>query len=80
MFYNKVSPKCHRGNFHLSRKGCGKIQDGRNFESSIIRDHYHIYLLLWIWISPFKQINELPFPIKSSVNLWFFVDFRGNRA
>ena len=43
----------------------------------IMRDHLQFSLLL---LTEFKGINLLLFPLKSSENLLFFDDFRGNRS
>ena len=43
--------------------------------SSCIRDHHQLLLLI---LSEIDRIKQLLFPLKSSENLWFSDDFRGN--
>ena len=42
----------------------------------------YIYLLdiLLLILSKFRRINQILFPMKSSENLWFSDEFRGNRS
>ena len=51
-----------------------KTPDSNNWS---VRDRLQLSLLIF---SQFKRINKLLFPLKSSDNLWFSYDFRGDRS